>query len=318
MRCPKCAYISFDHLDACGNCGRDLSELRKQLNGTATSVVPPLFLVSSTEALVEQQEGFAGDEVSMELSDVEVDFRLEPESAPEQGGEAAAEVVAELAEEDQGAGEVEAEVAELAEEAQPDIDLSAEPVEADIDLAAAEEEEPVTADIDLGVTAAEPVLEAAADADPGQEPEETADLDTLLGDAATEGDDEVVLDFGAIDDSTMEEGTTGSGDDDESVDLDFADGGGYEDLFADLDLFDDSDDGDTDLGEFTVGPQPAAAEEEGAVEVGEVEPVQEAAEEEDPELTLTLDSTEEEAEEAGAAGEEPAVSESGLSLEKDE
>jgi hypothetical protein len=33
MRCPKCGRTSFDHMDSCEKCGRDLSETRLQLGG---------------------------------------------------------------------------------------------------------------------------------------------------------------------------------------------------------------------------------------------------------------------------------------------
>jgi hypothetical protein len=33
MRCPKCGRTSFDYVDSCEKCGRDLSETRRQLGG---------------------------------------------------------------------------------------------------------------------------------------------------------------------------------------------------------------------------------------------------------------------------------------------
>ena len=32
MRCPKCAYVSFDHLEKCTKCSRDLIQSREDLN----------------------------------------------------------------------------------------------------------------------------------------------------------------------------------------------------------------------------------------------------------------------------------------------
>ena len=32
MRCPKCAYVSFDHLEQCAKCSRDLMPSREDLN----------------------------------------------------------------------------------------------------------------------------------------------------------------------------------------------------------------------------------------------------------------------------------------------
>jgi hypothetical protein len=32
MKCPKCNYTSFDYLDSCKKCGKDLSEFREKHN----------------------------------------------------------------------------------------------------------------------------------------------------------------------------------------------------------------------------------------------------------------------------------------------
>ena len=32
MKCPKCGYVSFDHLDNCKQCGRGLMDVKKDLN----------------------------------------------------------------------------------------------------------------------------------------------------------------------------------------------------------------------------------------------------------------------------------------------
>ena len=44
MRCPKCGYISFDHSESCGKCGKDISSLSTELNGVGYQVKPPSFL----------------------------------------------------------------------------------------------------------------------------------------------------------------------------------------------------------------------------------------------------------------------------------
>ena len=41
MRCPKCGYVSFDHLDACKECGADLQEER-QRRGVPVFTAAPL------------------------------------------------------------------------------------------------------------------------------------------------------------------------------------------------------------------------------------------------------------------------------------
>lgn len=44
MRCPKCGYISFDHLDTCLKCNKEISKASDSLRGTAFNVAPPSFL----------------------------------------------------------------------------------------------------------------------------------------------------------------------------------------------------------------------------------------------------------------------------------
>ncbi len=44
MRCPKCGFISFDHLETCLKCNKDVSEVSSQVGGTTFNVEAPLFL----------------------------------------------------------------------------------------------------------------------------------------------------------------------------------------------------------------------------------------------------------------------------------
>jgi hypothetical protein len=44
MRCPKCGYISFDHLATCLNCSKDLSDLSSSAHGTTYNAHAPSFL----------------------------------------------------------------------------------------------------------------------------------------------------------------------------------------------------------------------------------------------------------------------------------
>jgi len=64
MRCPKCGYISFDHLASCKKCNKDISEASENLDGTIFAVAVPLFLD------IEHQEDEAqGEEVEESLED---------------------------------------------------------------------------------------------------------------------------------------------------------------------------------------------------------------------------------------------------------
>ncbi len=44
MRCPKCGFISFDQVETCGKCGKDISGEAELLKGTITNIAPPCFL----------------------------------------------------------------------------------------------------------------------------------------------------------------------------------------------------------------------------------------------------------------------------------
>ena len=43
MRCPKCGYISFDHIDTCLRCNKDVSKA-SAVEGTTYNVAAPAFL----------------------------------------------------------------------------------------------------------------------------------------------------------------------------------------------------------------------------------------------------------------------------------
>ncbi len=44
MRCPKCGYISFDHLEVCLKCSKDVSKVSSLVEGTTYHVEAPSFL----------------------------------------------------------------------------------------------------------------------------------------------------------------------------------------------------------------------------------------------------------------------------------
>ncbi len=44
MRCPKCGYISFDQVEACGKCGKNISGAAEKLSGMVLAVESPIFL----------------------------------------------------------------------------------------------------------------------------------------------------------------------------------------------------------------------------------------------------------------------------------
>jgi hypothetical protein len=76
MRCPKCGYISFDHLETCTKCGKDISSLIGQLTGTVFKAEAPAFL------RFEVQEGNSEAESPDHLAvaeDIDLEFSLEGE-----------------------------------------------------------------------------------------------------------------------------------------------------------------------------------------------------------------------------------------------
>ena len=78
MRCIKCGFISFDHLASCAKCGRDISEVASELQGTSIKVESPMFLSGALAAFSEAEESF--DEHVMEADVGEgVDFDMEME-----------------------------------------------------------------------------------------------------------------------------------------------------------------------------------------------------------------------------------------------
>lgn len=111
MRCPKCGYISFDHLTACSNCSRDISALVDELHGTSIETDLSLFLgsvigeeptamdlqsdeqifvESQTEDLILDEELPQESEITIQLDEAspkhvseESALNLEPESPPE-------------------------------------------------------------------------------------------------------------------------------------------------------------------------------------------------------------------------------------------
>jgi hypothetical protein len=161
MRCPKCSYISFDVVESCAKCGKNISKAAEEIKGTIADVELPAFLnLNFKRYESEPAEEAAGDEMVMDM-DVEeeeeaVDFALEEESAG-----AGEEVDFALEEEESVEAEPEMEISE-----EEPLDIS--------DLGPSEEiaEEPVAEE--YAFEAGEPV-EAVADEE--HEAKELEDLE---------------------------------------------------------------------------------------------------------------------------------------------
>ena len=83
MRCPKCGFISFDHLEVCLKCKKDIKAASEALNGGVLRVVPPVFLNLQPEP--EENQPDEGDyitdseDVVDEFVDSDLDILLEEE-----------------------------------------------------------------------------------------------------------------------------------------------------------------------------------------------------------------------------------------------
>lgn len=82
MRCPKCGYISFDHLENCLKCGKEVKKAADELHGTVFNVAPPSFLkfeVSEPEETDSDfEDQFEGD-IDMDAIDPDLDILLDDE-----------------------------------------------------------------------------------------------------------------------------------------------------------------------------------------------------------------------------------------------
>jgi hypothetical protein len=67
MRCPKCGFISFDHLATCLNCSKDISEVSSTAHGTTYNAAAPMFL-KFTQSSGPKEGSFTRKEVPVELA----------------------------------------------------------------------------------------------------------------------------------------------------------------------------------------------------------------------------------------------------------
>lgn len=57
MKCPKCKYITFDYLNTCPRCGKDMAPEKERLNISSVKPNPPLFLGTLTGDLNDSNVG---------------------------------------------------------------------------------------------------------------------------------------------------------------------------------------------------------------------------------------------------------------------
>jgi len=85
MRCPKCGFISFDSLDSCLKCNKNISEATEAFQGSTLKVETPSFLKIPTADENELQiEGAA--EVGGEIEFADPDLEILVDDDDDQGG----------------------------------------------------------------------------------------------------------------------------------------------------------------------------------------------------------------------------------------
>jgi len=99
MRCPKCGFISFDHLDFCRKCKKPLGSVAVMLRGSVCDCHAPMFLRFSQQPQeVDEMEGFDSslhgviEEVEIEAPDL--DAMRGPDPLPAQLAKASAPAAA--------------------------------------------------------------------------------------------------------------------------------------------------------------------------------------------------------------------------------
>ncbi len=84
MRCPKCGFISFDHLEVCLKCKKDIKVASEALQGGVLHVASPTFLnlhPESEESQLDEGELVVDDgEVVEEYVDPDLDVLIENEA----------------------------------------------------------------------------------------------------------------------------------------------------------------------------------------------------------------------------------------------
>ncbi|MDR2549506.1 MAG: hypothetical protein LBD10_04815 [Desulfobulbus sp.] len=85
MRCPKCGFTSFDHLETCKKCHKYLGDLCTEINGTAYDAPPPLFLTfaANQEEELPVSGEFAEEQDESSLAESATLFAMEEVEASE-------------------------------------------------------------------------------------------------------------------------------------------------------------------------------------------------------------------------------------------
>ena len=133
MRCPKCGYISFDHLKTCRKCNKNIETISAGQVGSTYNIEAPTFLNlnleqredSSAHMDLSENRSFMGDD---DYVDEELAILVEEEDADEEGEinftEDEPSVMVSSDDDEQNDGEVEIDFSRF-EETTKHVDLSA-------------------------------------------------------------------------------------------------------------------------------------------------------------------------------------------------
>ena len=84
MRCPKCGFISFDNLDSCLKCKKNISDTAQAFKGSTLKVQTPTFLKLQTPDEEDMQiEGAAEVGGEIEFSDPDLEILVDDEEQDE-------------------------------------------------------------------------------------------------------------------------------------------------------------------------------------------------------------------------------------------
>lgn len=84
MRCPKCGFISFDNLDTCLKCSKDISATTKAFLGSIQNVATPSFLKISIPDDDIKIEGAAEVGGEIEFADPDLEILVDDDEAQDQ------------------------------------------------------------------------------------------------------------------------------------------------------------------------------------------------------------------------------------------
>ena len=135
MRCPKCGYITFDHLETCTKCRRKIAAMSEQLSGTVFKAEAPAFLQFNVHE--SDTDNDASADLFPKNHDIDVEFSFDEEEVVTDNVQASEEVEFDLMDESQDAPASQGNEDEGGDEF--DLDLfDEESVELDLDEAEAD------------------------------------------------------------------------------------------------------------------------------------------------------------------------------------